>query len=237
MTYEGFSLQGEKLLRDADAGWVGRLAVGAGLIVVSVVLGVAAGLALVVGEVMERGGGWEHAFGVVEVVLALVYVVGVWWLTEREPGVGVGMGTRRDPKSRRVARVMAVTAFGSGVLAEMGTGLGRQYVWLTTVGEIVDGLTGLIGYVALFVYLQGLAWRLPDEPLADSTRTVMWGVVLSSGVVFLLGLLGVRGGLAGLGMCAAAIALLVFALWTVYLLARYRVGLRAVADEVERRMS
>ncbi|MFH0983024.1 MAG: hypothetical protein V2A79_16010 [Planctomycetota bacterium] len=103
---------------------------------------------------------------------------------------------------------------------------------------------GFVGFLGQFVYFRRFALRIPDERLAQSTRTVMWGFLVSYAVMVLGGAImgatgfwgtgpgggaGVRpGGLpspgmigGGMALCVAGVAALVFACWTYRLLLKY----------------
>ena len=83
----------------------------------------------------------------------------------------------------------------------------------------------LVGFFAMFVYLRGLAMRIPDASLVGQTRTVMWGMAgcvglftFTASLVLISENAGVRPGnsadaLAAGGGCLGAIALVVFGIW------------------------
>lgn len=242
----GVSLE-TPLLRYSDATWVRGLASGAGwmlgAVAVSFLLSLCLGPALGASNPGTVGG-----FGVAEAVISLVtqamYLMGVWRLTEPEPGGFEGEDRRARVMTRRSAVVALV--IDTGVFIWLGlTGGGSGAVPLM-LAQIVSGIAGLVVFFGLFVYVRWLAFRLPDGRLAASTRTVMWGIVVSFGLLMmtlvLAALSAVGGGAPGqgplgvamIGGCVGGLAIVVFSIWSLVLVVKYRRRFLIAAAQAER---
>ncbi|MEM6552055.1 MAG: hypothetical protein AAF750_08000 [Planctomycetota bacterium] len=244
------------LLRYSDAEWVRGLASGAGWILGAVAVGF--GFGFVIGVAGGGGGpGMPGASpgallmqGVLEVVTQGMYLLGVWRLTAPEPGGFEGEDRRARVMTRRSAvvalvidTVVFVWLIATGAYSGSGSTVGVAPIALA---EVVSGIAGLVVFFGLFVYARWLAFRLPDRRLAGSTRVVMWGIVVSFGLllmtVVMVALTGMGGGapaqgslmLAGLGGCAGAIAIVVFSIWSLVLVVKYRRRFLAAAMQAER---
>ena len=119
-------------------------------------------------------------------------------------------------------------------------------------------IVSFVAMVALFVYAGRLAIRIPDESLARQTRTVMWGLIAASVLgLILAGLALVMAGQMAGGVpasgparvpvsasavpkaafvmapvgCVAGVLYLVFGIWSLLLLLRYRREFQACATQ------
>ncbi|NUQ47946.1 MAG: hypothetical protein HUU22_18175, partial [Phycisphaerae bacterium] len=214
----GRSIRGE-YLRFADPDWVETMASGMNWIVTGLFVGFALGCA---------GGGTVAALaatrgaGVVEsevtmlilsgagVMGALISLVGYWRVTTPDPS---GLVDDEGLNARKLVRIAWATNVFIGPL---------QHWWQRLLGEVallpigLNGLLGLIGTVALFIYARRMALRIPNPSLAKQTRIVMWGMaatlVVGLFVAFLGGMIAAIGaragppgpaGVAGLGYMSA----------------------------------
>lgn len=241
-TAVGRSLLGDQL-RYSDPQWVSLLAKGANLILWSVLVRLLLGIVGFFAGITAATSGaqtvvFQHVMVYVSVIPALMSLAGVWLVTSPEPGVI----EQANLPLRNLLRFAAVFSF---VIGMMRIGIAGEGLPVRGWGiiAIFGGIIGLIGYVALFVFARRLALRVPDYDLARQTKTVMWGIIIcmGSGIVFgvLAGVLGSATGGSGaaimiIPICGVAIAYMVFAIWSLLLLFRYRrVSLEAV-DEARR---
>ena len=187
--------------------------------------------------------------------VSLLYVIGAWQVTERDPGLS---GAEPAISARRLARC-GITA--SLVAVPLQT-MWQQGGWVTApnaVGALVIlsltvlGLAVIMGWVAFLVHLRRLAMRIPRPSLARHARIVMWGYAgyMSLGlIVGVVSFLSFPGGVpqSGVGtgpitvklivMMAVAVggclmlpAFLLFEGWAVVLYFFYRRALKGVVDE------
>lgn len=236
-------------LRYCDAAWVEKLRRGGSLlrwsIVLSILLAVSAGL--VGGLFGARGGPPPPAFGIAAFLIqAAVQVMGLmaaFLVTTQEPRIAL----TEDPITlRKVVRVCALagfTGFLFGNVSEFGSG--RTKVVLLLVGSVLS-LAAIGGFFGLFVCFRRFALRLPDGALARSTRTVMWGFVISYSLILVGVVVGAVSGAMAAGrgggaagalptmripgvavVVSAALVVLVFICWAYRLLLRYN---RAFAE-------
>jgi hypothetical protein len=170
-------------------------------------------------------------------------------ITTQEPRVSL---QEKTVTTRRVVRTCAVLNF-TGQALQVAAPAALHWeaqVWVTVFGVVLS-LAGIVGFFAQFVYFRQFASRLPDAKLAESTRTVMWGFIISYGILVVGGLalavshLGSRGASAGtsnaaatLGLmgggvvsCAALVGVLVFVCWAYRLLLRYNRAFKQAAVE------
>jgi len=220
-TAVGRSFQGD-LLRFAPPEWIEKLASGMNWILVGIVISIAFGvLASVVGSLTGMSGGFTviaHAFGIFG-------VIGYWMVATPDPA---RLENESAISIRSLVRFTAVFNYGVG-FAEAGAGtLGPEIEYPLMIAA---SLLGLVGYFAQFIYARRLALRIPNLRLAAQTRIVMWGLVVTTGLTLILGLLAVlvatpRGpgafGPAALLACPSAIGILVFAIWSLVLLIWFR---------------
>jgi hypothetical protein len=227
------------LLRYGDPQWVQNLSNGASLAfwgtIVSIGVGFVAGVVAIatgpfIGPVLGFLGG-------------LVYLYGVWLLTEPDPS---GLGENKYGRSRQIIRI----SLAAGLLSQF-----IQFFMVTaapspemrvalTAASMAVGLVNVVGHFAMLWYLERLARRIPDEALARSARVLFWGygsamaaAVVLGGVVAITmavsgftpgaapapgagaGMMGMFGAFAVLG-CGIGIAVLVFGIMLLILLFR-----------------
>lgn len=238
-TAVGRSLLGDQL-RFSDPDWVRTLARGANWILWSVLIGIAIGIigAVVLAIMNFNSSSVNRVDPVIALLSALpslIYVVGVWSITSPEPGVIEQVGLPLRILIRWAAVLSCVITFlssGARLTAPMMAGT------IDMAGSIV----GFVGFFALFVFARRLALRVPDYNLAKQTKIVMWGIVVSQSGMILFGILMALLGGAGAGsgvavvaipICMLAVAYLVFAIWSLVLLVRYRRVSNAAAQDAE----
>ena len=158
-------------------------------------------------------------------------------ITTQEPRISLEEDT---VTLRKVVRGCALIGFFGGALQEAAAQLQTsQAMILAFVLEAALVPVWIVAYFGEFLYYRRFARRIPDQRLARSTTIVMWGLAtgagLMGGAALTVALVG-GGGTGGAGAaivgtatlgCAAAVALLVFGLWYVNLLLRYK---RAFSD-------
>lgn len=195
------------LLRFADPDWVGKLASGTSLmrwgIVASMLLGLVGSLA--VGGLAVAGGYSQRSLFLLVGMVTLIGQVMLLWaaflITTQEPRVSLQEGT---VTARRVVRYCAVLSF-VGQFLQLAAPVTAKAVFmaLLTLGGMGLTLAGIVGFFAQFVFFRRFALRVPDARLADSTRTVMWGFVISYAVVVIAGLIAAISGIAAAGASPA----------------------------------
>ncbi len=225
---------GERLLHDADAGYLRALARGAGLVMWGVWLGLGlffgSIVAIVAGGVLQGMGQpiprdlvmvLERAANVLIPLLGLagviVSVIGWWKITSADPGAPA---SDRGAVIRRRARWLFV---GAGVLLmlivllEM-SGLSSASLFGQLVPWMVLGLSGLLALVMLLWFqvsmrvVRGLADRVPDRTLrARARRCAVWAWVAAGWQLALVGWLFV---IAWLAMVNSGNTLVALGLWT-----------------------
>ena len=231
----GQSVHGN-LLRYADAAWLDKLRFGTVLKLWHIGLGIliimTAGLfpleAMVVLAVVGGGFGLWASFVI----------------TTQEPRISL----REDPITwRKAVRVCATVGFvgfmGTVLQQAAKSGTLPLAVLVAAHALLVVGLVAMFGE---FVYFRRFALRIPNPKLARSTRIVMWGSTISLGWFIAGGftaaqLSAVPAGApaaAGVGLgilaslsCFASLPLLVFFVWYLSLVDRYKTAFTKAAGE------
>lgn len=242
----GRSLTGD-YLRFRDPAWVATLASGMNWIVWGIIVGIGGGLlgGIAIGSLRGAGApGVMFLLPFLQFGLSTISIVGYWKVTTPDPGRSgeeIGITAR---KLVRFAQISSWLGIPIGQVLESISGI------LSAVFSIPAGLLGLIGTFALYTYARGIAFRIPDEKLARSTRIVMWGMVVTLGFVFIAGVLGAiaaatvarttpgapaaappTGAMVGLGAAASfgGCGVLIFGIWSLLLIDRYRKALNEAA--------
>jgi hypothetical protein len=177
----GVAVHGD-LLRYGDPQWVHNLSKGASLAFWGTIVGIAVGF--VTGLAAVVLGPWIGP--VLGFVGGLVYLYGVWLLTEPDPS---GLGENKYGRSRQIIRISLAT----GLLSQF-----VQFLTITaapepslrvalTVVQVAAGLVSAVGHFAMLRYLERLARRIPDEALARSARVLFWGYGSATAGAILLG--------------------------------------------------
>lgn len=163
----GLSIHGD-LLRFSDPQWVRKLARGARLIILAVVvavLGVLAG----VGVTFALGPSWAPFLVVMIMIAYGLNLTASWLLTEPDPS---GIGEDRYGTSRKIIRFSLFVGVIDGVLqlGEAAMSVPPPVHAALAVVQILAGLIGAVGWIALLDYLAKLAERIPDAFLAKRAR-------------------------------------------------------------------
>lgn len=239
-----WSARGDRLAYH-DPRWVGSLARGMLWLMITVGAWIALGIAeIAVTITMLRhqmvnissgssSGGIAQSIAmqlVVSLLFSLVafafLITAVWQLSAPEPA-------RQDEPPASSRKLFRWGMVGYAGLNLVGGGI---YLLHDTAGGIVS-LVGmvlfLVAFFAMFVYLRGLALRIPDSSLAGQTRTVMWGMAgcfslyaFTAALVILFDNASVSasnsaGALAAGGGCLGTIGLAVFGIWGFILMILY----------------
>ena len=251
-TAVGRSTHGD-LLRFCDPAWVGVVASGMNWIVAGIVCSIAIALIAMSLAALQGGPGSFVLLQWGGLAIGFVSLIGHWKLTTPDP---VRIEAEPSITARSLVRIAMSASFVMSVLAtgamQAGRVIGADVV--TSVISFVQSGLGLIGTFAVFVYARRLALRIPDERLARSTCVVMWALGGLMLVGFVAGHIGPmlmfnaapgqqgpagpnRPGSAMIGAavigCATGLGFLVFGIWSLVLIVRYR---RAFADARDQAM-
>jgi hypothetical protein len=239
------SIHGD-LLRYSSVAWLEKVRQGFTWvlwgIVVQIVGGVVGGIASVS---VWRGN--QTLSEVWALAVGLVSMVGMWWITERDPADQFTVSRPRNEKARQVVRVMLVATVALAA-AQIGCSpgvVGRPAAVLSQVVSILEEIASLVGVVAQLAYIAGLADRIPHLQLAAMSRGlrtaygITMGAMVVLAVVISLIVASARGGMGGgamavgCGMGLLGLALLVIAVLQVVLLVRMRKQMRGQVELAE----
>lgn len=227
------------LLRFADPHWLETLRLGISVMLWTIVVTLVGviGLAFLVGLL----GGPQLVVVLFALAAGGLGLWGAFLITTQEPRISL----EEDPVTlRKVVRGCAVLSFVGEIIKEVGEQATGE-LWLVGVGGTL-GLAAVVEYFGEFVFLRRFARRIPDEALARSTTTVMWGIAIVAAVAMVGGLMAVLVGGAAAGSrvgfaagvaivgCPVLIAGVVFLLMYIRLLVRYRDAFAAAAAESRR---
>lgn len=175
--------------------------------------------------------------GLVALLVGLTYLAGAWLATTPNPS---SLDEGWQVSARRVVRVaLAISLLGSVVsyVAQLFAGGAPASVAATlAVFSSVTSLAWIVGAVATMIYFRQLAFLIPDHSIASQTRVVAWGMGLSMGAMTLIGLgmllfhavtggggsVGISAAVMGGASCFLGLGALVFGIWWIILLLRYR---------------
>jgi hypothetical protein len=255
MTAVGRSVHGD-LLRFCDPGWVEQLAGGMRLFVVAIIVGIVVGLmfGIALSVSVIRTGSVSPPVLIAMILLmaplTVIQLLAYWKITTPDPG--------RDESDRPITlRFLAryaligstilgivssltdpqnLNVFGSGAAGFPGAAV---VIWLIGLLAVAIGLAGMF---ALFIYAISLALRIPDDALARATRVVMWGYLVTTGLMQLAELARKALAFAGFssqildGVLAIFVVILlipglVFWIWGIVLLYKYRNRLMRTAQQ------
>ena len=242
----GRSLHGN-FLRFARPDYVRKLARGVTLIL----WGLLVALVATVLNVLVAFAGVSPAFlHLIGLLGGLVGLIGAWLATTPDP-------SRIDEAwqfgARKLIRITVAIGLGNSLLnTVMAAGAGASVTFARAEAAVrvlllLFLVAQFVGWCAQFVYFRRLALRIPNLKLAGSTRTVMWGTIislalflLSTGMVVLLAMAGagVSGSLVGTAniwlQCGGSVGLVVFSIWWIVLLFAYRWHFLQQAAQAER---
>ena len=180
----------------------------------------------------------------VSLATTIVLGFGTWKLCAPEPGT---QGTAADPTTRKLGRYLVLPGYGLSLFISLFT-----LIPVLAVYRVIDLTSSLIGVVVLVgfsgsvFYLKHLAARVPDPGLVTQSRIVGWGLTCSLGLSILaqlasyaaLGFVSpttsrVSGAMAygSIFFCFVAVGILVFGIWWIVLMFRFRA---AFADALRR---
>ncbi len=232
----GRSLHGN-YFRFAGPAYVRTLARGMSLVLWGFLLPIIA-VIVAIGLSYGHMGDWAGILvAVVGLGSAALQVLGAWLVTAPDP---CRLDRDAQLNARRLYRAGAVMFALYVVLSivsrhGMALRLGlRSADIILTAGTALTGLGAFVGFIASFVYFRQLALRIPDRPLAESTRKVMWGLIVTPlvGLVLTVGVALSGGGLGLLMLpCLVLLPLLIYGIWYLVLLVRYQ---RALTQQAER---
>ncbi len=224
------------LLRYCDPDWVEQLASGMNWMVASIVLGLVLGI--IAGGIAGATKGASASslvMDIVQVFVAIISLIAYWKVTQPDPSQN-----EEGTTVRKVARFAAVASFVIGFMSHGAQHLDRR---LAIAISSVAGVVGLVQFIVVFVYARQLALRIPEQQLADRTRLVMWGLIISQGLILAGGTMayltfksagrGAAPAWVGVGVvsCGAGLGMIIFGIWSLLLILRYR---RALSDAAQR---
>lgn len=224
---------GGTLLRFSDVAWLHKLKRGVDLILYGILLSVIVGI---VGGIAATAAGSSAAPLLVNIItlgLGLMVAYGQWLLTEPDPS---GRGEVQYGTMRKLVRASVIASIFSSVLNLLPVDRSSSAVSyvLVSIGVILALIT-IVGYIAFFFYLSRLAARVPDELSMNRSRFLGWAFPVSYGAMIILGLIAALGqSLAAGGLAIVVlIAVIVFAVMSLFLLGRMRRNFREQAERAE----
>lgn len=224
-TAVGQSIHGDRLCL-TDSSRLKHLAAGALLMIISV-LGFVV-IAVFAMEVIPTYGELPLALlGTLAVSVFAVGLVGYWKLTMPDP---VRAEQRPFFNIEHMIRLLALAAFVPTPFIVCPDR--ALQLLIPGILFLLFVLAGPVALFLLFIHMRRLALRIPNDSLARQTRIVMWGLIISSAavIVALLADLAHTGpGLVTIGLTIASLAFLVFGIWWIALLFRYRSAFRQAA--------
>jgi hypothetical protein len=218
-------------LRFCDPTWVMRLARGMNWLCVAVVIGGGFLLLSALGVIVRRSPPLESRF-VASVVVAALALIGVGMITAPDP---VGDET---PQARRARWVLRAWVVGSMILQISVDMPGVMPIAWRYGLLVMQFILGVAGVFVFFHHARQLALRIPDRKLADESQAVMWGVAVSYVILMVMAAAAMAPRslpspmdfVFGLS-CTVLTGCVVFSIWSIALLLRYRAGLYAAARE------
>lgn len=237
----GRSVTGD-LLRFADPKWVGTVATGLNLIVLTFLFGIFLGCAA--GGAAAALGGSVVIVLVASACMWVLNLIGIWMMTAPDPA---GIGEDGNVSARKIVRIATVTTVAAAVFTE-GIGLLSDdpgIAMLALVISLASALVTLVGEWYKFVFYERLAARIPDELIVKRAQFLRWAytpvfaIAVVGGAVLAIvagGNPAAAMGFAPLGIviAGAGVLLLVVGLLTLALILRLRRLMLAQADLAKR---
>jgi hypothetical protein len=182
----GISIQGD-LLRFSNPRWLETLRRGVNLILAGIAIMVLLIIISILLQIARVNAGQVQALGgFLGLGSAALLIAGGWLLTTPDPS---GIGEDRYGTSRKIIRIALIVGLASNLLNLSQTVIHDPTLLLALA--VLGGLAGLVGLVGQFAqlqYLSKLAQRIPDPPLSDRARFLMWAIGISYGVLLLIGI-------------------------------------------------
>ena len=234
------------LLHMANSTWLGKLRKGMnwlvtgilmnlGMIPIAIVLGIASTASAMPGNNAPLPLGAMIFLGLLGITISVIYIVAVWFMTEPEHDI------IQNRTSRSVTRWALIPALAMSIVSVFFSfSTQPEAVAISGCIDLISSIALAIGFFTSLWYLQLLANRIPEPSLAKQTMIVFWGNIAWIGAMFLLVIgfmifavsmsnstspnntaLGVAGAM-GLLFCPLLIAMLVFGIWWIVLMFRYR---------------
>lgn len=224
-TVVGRSLRGD-YLRFADPAWVAQLFSGLNWIMYGVALGFLVGAAA--GVLIAALKLPLLVITAIQVVFGIVGLVGYWKFSMPDPsGLGESDGLNAR-KLLRITQIAGLAALPVSVFSEL-----LDPILQVMVG-VLAGIIGIVGFFAIFIYARRIALRIPDEKIANSCRTLMWGFIITAGIFIASGIIGAlssSSGIAGGGGCLGGTLMLVLIILSLLTALRFRRALMKAATE------
>lgn len=229
----GWSIHGN-FLRYSDPDWVKQLSAGALWIVISILVTIGLTLFNVLIPFASAG-------VITQLIVTGISMVGYWKLTTPDPGHAEANSIWNI---RQMTRILAAVGF-VGLTLNISISLTFAYSssvqLLNEAGAVILQLMNIVAALLLFILMRRIALRIPNDSIASQTRIVMWGLigsfaVLLIGAIFAFLSIGTSsGGMISIGVfwifgCAWLVGYLVFGIWWIVLLFKYRSALNASAD-------
>lgn len=177
-------------LRYADPVWLGRLAIGAAILMAERILTL---IWTPMWLVLYRSVRAFMPIDLFTIVLHALSLAGWWLLATPDPS---GLGEDKYGRSRSFARVASLVAAGVACLGQVrrASALPPFADVATTVGIYLLGIIPVIGEAARYRYLAALSGRIPRDALVRSAKSfssvmpILAGLYLLNSFVFWLGL-------------------------------------------------
>jgi len=225
------SLRGD-LLKYSDLNWLGTIKKGIKLFLTTLVLSLF--LVIGAGVIATMGGPADFLILVVPILIGGLLLWAVYLTTTQEPRVTY---SESGMSLRRVIRVCAVLNF-IGSIFEMGFGFdipSELTEFIVGLISAAGALGATVSYYGMLVYLRRFAFRIPNPKLARTTTNILWGLPISYFIVLLGGIFSTVMGRAGPTStrpavqaamegtaCIGAFGLIIFSLWGVVVVDRFR---------------
>lgn len=198
--------------------------------------------------------------GLIGACLSIITIIGVWWLTSPDPGqfeTESKFSARVIGRWCILASLLQVPLQALGYhpgqvnTTNPAATLTPTFIVLTFVFVLMQVIV-LIGYLATLKYLARLAARIPHLSLIKNCHIVMWGLGITMGLasVLQLGMLLVMPGFIANtsganpsastmapffaflgGACIFTIGMIVFGIWGIVLLFRFKSAFMKLAEE------
>lgn len=172
--------------------------------------------------------------GVLGTIITITYIVAAWFITEPESDIF------DNRTSRALTRWMIVPGMALSLVSQVFS-FSNQNIAMTVGGwiDLISTVMLLVGFLASLWYLKRLANRIPEPSLVRQTMIVFWGSLVTYSIMIIISLamilfvyaatntggsaaFGSALGIFGLMMCPLMIAMLVFGIWWIVLMFRYR---------------